>query len=157
MNIKIAGVIPESIVDGKGIRLVVFTQGCNHKCVGCHNESSHDLQGGFEQDISSIQELMHCNPLLTGITLSGGEPFLQEEACIELCKFAHSQNLDVWCYTGFTFEQLKDSPLLKEVDVLVDGKFEIDLKTLDTPFIGSSNQRVINVSASLKNDKVILL
>lgn len=156
MEIRIAGFVQESIVDGPGFRLVVFVQGCPHKCEGCHNPHTHDFNGGWVVDTSEIIGMMDCNPLLDGITLSGGEPFCQAEACKELADAAHRRGLNVWCYTGFTWEGLWQTrdwrmiELLKSVDVLVDGPFVQEQKTLELPWRGSKNQRVLNVEASLR-------
>lgn len=157
MRIKVAGFEPESIVDGDGIRFVIFTQGCPHHCEGCHNPESHDFNGGTEYDTSDIIKMIAENPLISGITLSGGEPFCQQEACMVIAKEAHRRNLSVWCYTGFTFEQLKKEPLLKEVNILVDGRFELSQKTLTQPFKGSSNQRIIDVQKSLLRNSLVVL
>lgn len=156
MKIRVAGLEPESIVDGEGIRFVVFTQGCPHHCVGCHNPQSHDFESGSEYDTSDIIKMIADNPLITGITLSGGEPFCQPEACLEIAKEAHRMNLNVWCYTGYEFADIISSPLLKEVDVLIDGKFIESQKSLYLRFRGSTNQRIIDVLKSFKENKVVL-
>lgn len=156
MKIRVAGFEPESIVDGEGIRFVIFTQGCPHHCPGCHNPESHDFNGGTEYDTSDIIKMIAENPLIKGITLSGGEPFCQSEACLELAKEAHHMNLNVWCYSGFTFSELIGEPLLKEIDVLVDGEFIESQKSLSLRFRGSSNQRVIDVPNSFKEQDIVL-
>lgn len=156
MKIRIAGFEPESIVDGDSIRFVIFTQGCPHHCQGCQNPESHDFNSGTEYDTHDIIDMISENPLITGITLSGGEPFCQPEACLELARYAHSVNLSVWCYTGYQFHELSGNPLLSEIDVLVDGKFIESQKSLSLRFRGSSNQRIINVPESIKNNKVVL-
>ena len=156
MKIKVAGFEQESIVDGEGVRFVVFTQGCPHHCKGCHNPQYHDFNGGTEYDTSDIIKMIAENPLITGITLSGGEPFCQSEACLEIAREAHSRNLSVWCYTGYEFYELIGNPLLKEIDVLVDGKFIESLKSLSLRFRGSSNQRIINVPKSFKEKRTVL-
>lgn len=148
MKIRVSGFEPESIVDGEGIRFVIFTQGCPHHCKGCHNPESHDFDGGTEYDTADIIQMIKANPLITGITLSGGEPFCQEEACLEIAEEAQRMNLDVWCYTGYLFKDVYLSPLLDEVDVLVDGEFIESQKSLSLKFRGSSNQRIIDVQAS---------
>lgn len=106
MQIKIAGLVPESIVDGPGIRFTVFTQGCPHHCPGCHNPQTHDFAGGEWKDTDEIIAQFQQNPLLKGITLSGGDPFVQPAACAELARAAHKAGKDVITYTGYTFEQL---------------------------------------------------
>lgn len=157
MKIRVAGFVPESIVDGKGVRFVIFTQGCPHKCAGCHNPSTHDFNGGKEYDTEDIVEMFKSSPLITGITLSGGEPFAQYEACLEIAKRAKELDLSVWCYTGYEFSEVIGNPLLKYVDVLVDGKFDITKKSLDLRYRGSTNQRVINVPKSFETKETVLL
>lgn len=150
MKLKIAGIVDDSVVDGDGIRLTVFTQGCPHHCHGCHNPQTWNLTGGHEIDTEEIIEKLKENPLLSGITFSGGEPFLQPAPLAELARAAHSLGLDVWSYTGFTLEELEKrtdaQQLLKEVDVLVDGPYMEDLRDLTLRFRGSSNQRIINLN-----------
>ncbi len=161
MNIRIAGITNDSIVDGPGLRLTVFTQGCPHHCPGCHNPQSHDFQGGEVRSTESIIDIARDNFLLDGVTLSGGEPFAQAEACAEIAKEAHELGLNVWCYSGYTFERLLHGEpawlnLLQNIDVLVDGPFILELRTLDAKFRGSSNQRIIDVPASLKSGSIVL-
>ena len=152
VNIRIAGIVQESIVDGEGIRLAVFTQGCPHHCHGCHNPETHDFNGGRMIDTSEIIAMLDANPLLDGVTLSGGEPFCQPGACIEIAAAAHLKGLNVWCYTGYTIEQLEGHPLLNEVDVLVDGRYMEEQRTLELPFRGSRNQRIIVLRNGKKED-----
>ena len=159
MKIRIAGFEEESIVDGEGVRFVIFTQGCPHKCPGCHNPETHDFNDGKEYDTSEIVEMFKKNPLISGITLSGGEPFCQPTACTELAREAHKLGLNVWCYTGYSFETLlrdSDRRLLSEIDVLVDGKFSKSLKSLALKFRGSSNQRIIDVQKSFQQNSIVL-
>lgn len=152
----------DSIVDGPGIRAVIWTQGCGHKCPGCHNPETHSFKAGFLKDIEELkQEIDDCS-LIDGITLSGGDPFFQPEASLELAKYAKEKGLNVWAYSGFTFEELllisktkkvmRD--LLENIDVLVDGKFVLEKKSLELNFRGSTNQRIVNVEKSLKQEKV---
>ncbi len=156
MQIKIAGLVPESIVDGPGIRFTVFTQGCPHHCPGCHNPQTHDFAGGEWKDTDEIIAQFRQNPLLKGITLSGGDPFVQPAACAELARAAHKAGKDVITYTGYTFEQLLSGIvpdaglLLEETDILIDGRFEEEKKSLGLRFRGSSNQRAIDCKKSLK-------
>lgn len=161
-EIRIAGIINESIVDGPGIRLVVFAQGCKHKCLGCHNPHTHDFMGGKFVTIDSIIDLMKDNPLLDGITLSGGEPFEQAEALGELAEKAKQLGYNVISYTGYTFEYLiqnKDNKkgyerLLKNIDILIDGRFEMERRNLMLKFRGSENQRIIDVKKSLNECRI---
>ena len=161
MEIRIFGIAEDSIVDGPGLRLAVFTQGCPHHCPGCHNPDSHDPEGGRMGTTEEILEMLDDNPLLDGITLSGGEPFLQPEPCRLLAEATHERGLNVWCYTGYTYEALLGSgpahrALLDAVDVLVDGPFVLEKRSLELKFRGSSNQRLIDVPASLKAGNVVL-
>lgn len=160
MKIRIAGLVNDSIVDGPGFRFTIFTQGCPHHCAGCHNPQTHDFQGGSNMDTDEIVSRFKKNPLLDGITLSGGEPFCQSEACAELAREARALGLNVWCYSGYTFEALvsgKDEwkTLLQELDVLIDGPFVLEERSLECRFRGSRNQRVIDVQASLKAQTII--
>lgn len=157
--IRISGIEPESIVDGEGIRYVIFTQGCPHYCPGCHNPQTHSFYGGklvsIEDILDDISKRKDC---IDGITLSGGEPFCQIYQCALIAEKAHDMGLSVWCYTGYLFEDLyrQGIDLLKHIDILVDGPYIESEKSLDLYFKGSANQRVINVPESLKNDRIIL-
>lgn len=155
MNIRIAGIVNDSIVDGAGIRLTVFTQGCPHHCPGCHNPGTHDPNGGRVVDTDEIIAMMDANPLLDGVTLSGGEPFEQALACSLIAEAAHKRGLNVWCYTGWTYEQLAKQPLLSSIDVLVDGAYVQSKRSLELKYRGSSNQRVIDVRRSLAEGRVV--
>ena len=153
----------DSIVDGEGIRAVIWMQGCLHHCQDCHNPETHDFNGGFTKDIVDLKAEMSKLSLIDGITLSGGDPMFQPKACLELLRHAKKLGLNTWLYTGFTFEQLwqlaKDNTLylelLNNIDVMIDGKFDITRKSLTLPFRGSTNQRIINVKKSLREHKVI--
>ena len=153
MNMRIAGIVNDSIVDGPGLRLAIFAQGCPHHCPGCHNPESHDFAGGSDMDTEKIIARMDANPLLDGITLTGGEPFEQPAACRILADAAHARGLNVWAYSGYTFEQLCAVPekrrLLEACDVLVDGPFLLAERSLDLRFRGSKNQRVLKVAELL--------
>ena len=156
---RIASAVSDSIVDGPGLRYTVFTQGCPHHCKGCHNPDTHDPTGGKEVSLEVLIAEMLKNPLLDGLTLSGGEPFCQPEPCAELARAAHGLGLNVWSYSGFTFEQLMEKPevrpLLQETDVLVDGRFVLELRTLELRFRGSKNQRLIDVKRSLQEGSAV--
>lgn len=159
MTIRIADIVQDSIVDGRGIRMTIFTQGCPHHCRGCHNPHTHDPSGGREATVSEIIDQMRSNPLLDGITFSGGEPFEQREAVEYIAHEAHRLGLDVWCYTGWTWEEIMLDPvkrrMLAYIDVLVDGRFILAQRSLELRWRGSKNQRVIDVPESLFNDKII--
>ena len=162
MRISLSGVTGDSIVDGPGLRLTIFTQGCLHHCPGCHNPQTHDPEGGSWADTEDILAAAAENPLLDGITLSGGDPFLQPVPCLALAEGAHKIGLNVWTYTGYTWEALweENAPekiaLLKETDVLVDGPFLLAERSLELRFCGSRNPRLIDVKKSLAEDKVVL-
>ena len=157
-KLRISGIEPESIVDGPGIRYVIFVQGCPHGCAGCHNPQTHDFQGGHERETEKMLEEIRRNPLLSGVTFSGGEPFCQPEALAELGKKIKEMGLNLVCYTGYTFEELlaraRTEPFVMELlmltDILIDGRFVLEEKSLMLKFRGSRNQRILNVSASLK-------
>lgn len=160
MKMRIAGIVNDSIVDGPGFRLAVFAQGCPHHCPGCHNPQTHNFDGGQETDTDEIIARMRENPLLDGVTLTGGEPFCQSAACAEVARAAHAAGLNVWSYSGYTFEELLNGKeewqvLLGELDVLVDGRFELEKRTLECRFRGSSNQRLIDVPASLAQGRAV--
>lgn len=154
----------DSIVDGEGIRAVIWTQGCPHHCPSCHNEETWDYNGGFLEDVEDLKKEINTLDDEVGVTFSGGDPFEQPEACFELAKYIHSVHLNVWCYTGYTYEQLlkkgeKDPNVmnfLREIDILVDGPFVLKLKSYDIKFRGSKNQRIIKVQESLNANKVVL-
>ena len=164
MKIRIAGTVNDSIVDGPGLRYTVFTQGCPHHCPGCHNPGSHDFEAGTVWTLDDVEKKFTGNPLLSGITLSGGEPFAQAAACAELARRAHQKGLNVWVYSGYTYEKLLEKAqaeegvdaLLKEADVLVDGPFLLAERSLELDFRGSRNQRLIDLQASRQKGGVVL-
>lgn len=155
----------DSIVDGEGIRSVLWTQGCSHHCPGCHNPETHSFQEGFLVDVDDVKKKIDGLEGQDGITFSGGDPMEQAEACLELAKYCKNKGLNVWCYTGYTFEELllkteffpKIGEFLKYIDVLVDGRFVLSEKSYDVIFRGSKNQRLIDVPKSLKKNKVVLV
>ncbi len=162
MKVRLASEIqPDSILDGSGIRTVIWFQGCLHNCLGCHNPETHDMNGGFLKDVDEVCSELKSLKYQSGITLSGGDPFFQSKEALYIAKFAKSIGLNVWAYTGFTYDALingdKDRlELLKNVDVLVDGKFVLDKKSLACKFRGSTNQRLIDVKKSLEKGDVVL-
>lgn len=154
-SIRISGITTESIVDGDGIRYVIFTQGCPHHCPGCHNPSTHAFDSGETIAIHDILADVEKNrKYIDGITLSGGEPFCQIDQCSIIAEQAQNIGLTVWCYTGYIFEELYGRTdaikLLQHIDVLVDGPFILEERSLDLDFRGSRNQRIIDVQESLK-------
>ena len=166
MTIRLAAPLQsDSVVDGFGVRTVIWTQGCSHNCPFCQNPQTHDFTGGAEFTVQEICGELKNLQNQDGITLSGGDPLYQIEPVLEIVKYAKSINLNVWCYTGFTYEQIlemsKKNPLYREfldyLDVLVDGLFVNDLKDLNLLFRGSSNQRLIDVPKTLKASRIVLI
>lgn len=185
VSLRLAGVVRESIVDGPGLRFAIFCQGCPHNCPKCHNQDTHDFSGGYDCDIQKIVNAIEENPLISGVTFSGGEPSHQPVAFLEIAKKVKSRGLNIWMYSGYTLEELlsransaisdlnnmnenssqtseknKEQVALKGllglVDVLVDGKFINELKDLTLPFRGSRNQRIIDMAATKRHNKIIL-
>ena len=157
--LRISGIEYESIVDGEGMRYVIFTQGCPHHCPGCHNPQTHSFDGGELVDVNKILiDISKNKDYIDGITLSGGEPFCQSEQCSIIAEKAHEMDLSVWCYTGYLFEELygRQDKLLNHIDVLVDGPFVLNERSLNLEFRGSKNQRIINVPDSLITGKTVL-
>ena len=161
-KIRIAGTVGESIVDGPGFRYTLFVQGCPHGCLGCHNPQTHDFGGGHIAQTDDVIAHLGQNPLVRGLTLSGGEPMCQPEACRTIADAAHAKHLNVWCYTGFTLDALlkENDParmaLLHSIDVLVDGRFVQEQKSLSLLYRGSSNQRLIDVPKTLATGEITL-
>lgn len=148
-TVRLASLSSNSSVDGLGLRTVVWFQGCVHKCPGCHNPQTHDVQGGYEVE---VEQLLNEIRALGNkkITLSGGDPFLQNQALHYLCEVLHKENYNIWIYTGYLLEDLIKQPInlsiLEHTDVLIDGQFIQELMSIDNIFKGSSNQRVIKLS-----------
>ncbi|SPT72274.1 Pyruvate formate-lyase 1-activating enzyme [Anaerobiospirillum thomasii] len=160
-SLRIAGAVSESIVDGPGIRYTIFTQGCLLHCKECHNPQSQPLDGGIEVSLRVLYNEIKENPLIKGVTYSGGEPFLQVKPLIILSKILKEQNYSLWSYSGYTFDKLAKNPqtleLLKLLDVIVDGPFVDTLKSYEIDFRGSTNQRIIDVQRSLQSNTVVKL
>lgn len=163
MLIRLAGLVPESFVDGPGIRFAIFTQGCPHNCEGCHNPETHDFAAGRLADTDRIYKKIKQYPLVKGVTFSGGDPFCQPEPLYELAVKLKADGYHIMSYTGWTYEQLikksEKEPfvgrLLEQLDLLVDGRFVLAERTLELPFRGSRNQRIIDVPASLKAGEAV--
>lgn len=166
-HIRIAGITKDSIVDGPGLRYTVFVQGCFNKCEGCHNPQTHDPMGGVTMDTDKIYEEFISNPMWTGITFSGGEPFLQSDPLADIAiriKRDHPEK-NIICYTGYKYEYIRDMidkekvmsymRLLYNIDYLIDGPFEKDRASLDCKWRGSTNQRIIDVPQSIKAGYVV--
>lgn len=163
MKIRLAADLQEdSIVDGIGIRTVIWTQGCSHNCPYCHNPKTHDFNGGELVELDDVIEALENLTGQDGVTFSGGDPMFQPKQCSILAKKVKELGMNVWAYTGFTYEELIEKgnkdilDFLSNIDVLIDGKFEIDKKSLDLEFRGSSNQRIIDVPLTLENHEVTL-
>ncbi len=158
--LRIAGVVQESVVDGPGIRYAIFTQGCPFRCEGCHNLQAQPLYGGIEVKLAVLYREIKADPLITGITYSGGEPFIQPRPLVAFSRILKQEGYNLWSYSGFTYDKLLEDPQRRELliylDVVVDGPFIQKLKSYDLDFRGSSNQRIIDVQASLAQKKVIL-
>ena len=161
MKIRLAGPIQsDSIVDGEGIRTVIWTQGCIHNCYGCHNPETHSFEAGTLVDTDDVIKILDNLKGQDGITLSGGDPMCQVDACLVIARHAKKIGLNVWCYTGYTFDKdvmqdmcnkWEETPeILSYLDVVVDGKFEEDKKDLKLQFRGSSNQRILDVKETLR-------
>ena len=158
--LDLSGIVSDSIVDGPGIRTTVFSQGCPHHCPGCHNPETWDFGCGTEIPVEAILDIVESNPLCRGVTFSGGEPFAQAEGFWELAKALKEKGYEIASYSGFTFEQLlRGTPaqkkLLAAIDVLIDGPFIQAEKSLEVPFRGSKNQRILDVKKSLAEGKAI--
>lgn len=137
---RISGTLPVSFINGDGARYVVFLQGCAHGCPGCQNPETWDFDGGYEVEVAEIAADYRSRRLLDGLTLSGGDPFYQQEACLELLDKLPGVN--VWIYTGFEYEEIAETELAKRANVLVVGPFVEELRC-EGQMYGSSNQRII--------------
>jgi len=161
---RIAGIVQDSIVDGPGLRFTVFTQGCGMCCEGCHNPNTWDPEGGIEMSVGEIAAAMLKNPLTDGLTLSGGEPFIQAADCAGLAAVARDNGLNVWVFTGSTFEELNERAdsepavrqLLELTDVLVDGRFILAERTLSLKWRGSKNQRLLDIKKCIEAGEGVL-
>ena len=157
--IDISGYAPNSITDGPGLRFGVFCQGCNHHCPGCHNPETHEFGVGTKVDVEDIYRMIKKDPIVRGVTFSGGEPFDQAEGFYELAKLLKADGYELAAYSGYTYEQLTRNTedykykLLSLLDILVDGPFVLAKRSLSAGFRGSTNQRVLNIPASLANGK----
>ena len=154
--IRVCGIEPESIVDGPGFRYVLFVQGCPHHCKGCHNPESWDPEGGYDMTVREIIDEIKAKPNIKGITFSGGEPFEQARALVDLAKYLRGMNYSLMSYSGYTLEELEarhDGPtdeLLGMLDILVDGRYDEKLRNLTLVYCGSENQRVIDMNKTRK-------
>jgi len=164
MDIRLHGIAKESITDGPGFRYAIFTQGCPHQCDGCHNPASHSFTDGVVVPVTTLISEFQNNPLLDGITLSGGEPFMQAAECAVIAAAARAAGLHVMLYSGYTFEEIIEqmpvrsgwADLLGQADILIDGRFEKNRKSMELRFRGSRNQRAIDVQTSLAAGHAVL-
>lgn len=164
LNIRLAGIEKHSLVNGPGVRYVVFTQGCLHHCPGCHNPETWDSKKGEDYPIEFLLKDILSNRYLDGVTFSGGDPLIQSKALLPICQELKKQGLNIWCYTGYLYEDILQGKasqdaidLLPFIDVLVDGPFILALLSKDCLYRGSANQRLIDVQKSLKENKVVLV
>lgn len=158
LSVKIAGAKRHSSVNGPGVRYVLFMQGCSHQCPGCQNPETHDIEAGEEMTVQEVIDDILSTRYLDGLTLSGGDPLLQPKASLEIAKNAKETGLNVWLYTGWTFEQImagkagrEAKEVLSFIDVLVDGPFVEALRSEDVLWRGSTNQHLVDVQKSLAN------
>lgn len=164
-KIRLAGIILESLGNGEGLRRVLFAQGCRHNCKNCFNPHTHPFEGGELLLIDELIEDIVSNPMLRGVTFSGGDPFEQADKFACIAEAVRKKGKDVWAYTGYTFEYIVEhqnerigwSSLLNQTDILVDGRFEEEKYRPDLKFRGSSNQRIIDVKKSLIQKKAVVL
>lgn len=163
MKIRIAGFEALSVVDGPGIRFVVFFQGCHHNCDGCHNPQALDPSAGEEYELDIVKAEIKSASGITGVTFSGGEPFLQTEALAELVQFTKELGLNIMLYTGYTYQELADKKdieaidkILELADILVDGPFIKSERDISLAFRGSRNQRVIDIQKTRASSKIEL-
>lgn len=161
-KLRIAGTVNDSIVDGPGIRYVIFSQGCPHNCPGCHNPQTHDFAGGQDADVEKILDEIFQNPILSGVTFSGGEPFCQAEGLVPIAEAVKEKGKHLMIYTGYLLEQLQNMEnvgvkrLLELADVIVDGPFILEEKNLTLSYRGSENQRVIDMAKTRTAGEIVL-
>ncbi len=158
--LNLAGMIPESIVDGPGLRMTIFCQGCPRHCEGCQNPETWEFGAGKNFSVSDVLEYIHQDPLCRGVTLSGGEPFEQAEDLAVMARILKSEGYEIAAYSGYTFEELyrgdaARKKLLSELDILIDGPFLLSKRSLSLNFRGSENQRILNIPASLRAGKAV--
>ena len=160
-TISILEIVEDTTVDGPGFRTSVYSSGCPHHCPGCHNPQSWDIDNGREVDIEDILNVILADPF-ADVTFSGGDPMFQPDGFAALARaIKERSSKNIWCYTGYLFEQLLQNPsqraLLEQVDVLVDGRFIEALRDETLRFRGSSNQRVIDVQRSLERGETVVM
>jgi anaerobic ribonucleoside-triphosphate reductase activating protein len=156
MTLRVLDILFETMMDGPGLRTSIYFAGCKHHCKGCHNPQSWDMNGGYSMPINHILTLIKEDEF-ANVTFSGGDPFYQVDAVTELAKRIKAEtNKTIWCYTGFTIEEIMEdsnlNKLLPYIDVLVDGPYVEALRNTDLPFRGSTNQRIIAINKYLKGE-----
>lgn len=164
-KVRLAAILPESLVNGPGLRRVIFAQGCPHNCEGCFSPHTHSYNEGMLVDMDNIIQEIRKNPMLRGVTFSGGDPWEQADEFAYLAREIKKIGLNIWCYTGYTFEYILQNQnnrkgwaeLLESIDVLVDGKFEASKANSNLRFRGSSNQRIIDVKGSIEVFQAVAL
>ena len=163
MKLQIGGFLDNSLVNGEGLRSVIFVSGCYHNCENCHNKAMQHFDYGDSASTDDIlQRLVKNIPIISGVTFSGGEPFESELALSKLSEKIRTLGLNIWCYSGYTYEEIIHSEdcnklrLLSLIDVLIDGKFHEELKEDASKYTGSSNQRIIDVQKSILENEIIL-
>jgi anaerobic ribonucleoside-triphosphate reductase activating protein len=164
-TIRLSGIAYESLVNGPGMRRVFFAQGCKHNCKGCFNTDTHDFAGGEERCLDELIKDALDNPILRGVTFSGGDPWEQADKFAYMAKVFKENGLNVWSYTGYTYEYILENKdkrlgwneLLNNIDVLVDGKFDEGKQQDGLKFRGSRNQRIIDVKESIRFNEVIII
>lgn len=161
-SVRVSGIVNDSITDGPGLRFTLFVQGCPHNCKGCHNPQTHEFSGGKDMTVDEIYNMICSNPIITGVTLSGGDPMCQAEPLSKLAERIKAKKLELAMYTGYSWEDIAKcdnehvKELLSYVDVLVDGEFILEQRSLALKFKGSPNQRTIDVPESLKTGNIVL-
>lgn len=164
-QVRLSGIAFESLVNGPGLRRVIFAQGCIHNCKGCFNPDTHDMQGGQMMDMDKIIDDVKSNPMIRGITFSGGDCLEQADKFAYMAKKFKELGLNIWCYTGYTYEYILENrdkrvgwnELLNSIDALIDGKFQESKRDMSLRYKGSSNQRIIDVKESLKDDRIVII
>ena len=158
--LDLSGIVQDSIVDGPGIRTTIFCQGCPHHCEGCHNPETWDFGCGTPMTEETIAQIVRSNPLCRGVTFSGGEPFAQSEGFAKLARLLKERGYEVASYSGYTFEELLEGSedqkqLLQSIDILIDGPFRMEERSLELVFRGSKNQRILDIPKSLAAGKAV--
>ena len=158
--LNLSGIVQDSIVDGPGIRTTIFCQGCPHHCPGCHNPETWDFGCGTDVPVEDLVDVVRSNPLCRGVTFSGGEPFAQAAGFAKLAQLLKERGYEVASYSGYTFEELLNGSddqkeLLASIDILIDGPFLLAQKSLEVPFRGSRNQRILDVKKRLAESRAV--